>query len=104
MGSWVKSVTPRALRVSYRARASSVWKTRRAHGALGDQLAELRRGGFVVHRRARLLEEDLDVGVAGNAHRQPAEGALLDVLAHLQAELVDVEVERLVLVEDLDRT
>ena len=76
----------------------------RAHGALGDQLAELRGGGFVVHRRARLLEEDLDAGVAGEAHRQPAEGTLLDVLALLQPELVDVEVERLVLVEDLDGT
>src|SRR5712692_1924388 len=37
------------------------------HGALGDQFAELRRGGVVLHRRARLLEEDLDV-VTGHSH------------------------------------
>src|SRR5687767_4462653 len=73
-----------------------------AHRALGDQLAELRGGGFVVQRRARLLQEDLDVGVPGDAHRQPAEGALLDVVAFLQPELIDVEVEGLVLVEDHD--
>src|SRR6266705_4489698 len=36
------------------------------------------------------------------AHRQPAVGALLDVLALLQPELVDVEVKSLVLVEDHD--
>src|ERR1700681_2569223 len=60
-----------------------------AHGALGDQLAELRSGGFVLHRRTRRLQGDLDARVAGNTHRQPAVGTLLDVLAHLQPELVD---------------
>src|SRR5258705_779891 len=73
-----------------------------AHGAFGDQLAELRGGGLVVQRRAWLLQEDLDVRVAPGAHRQPAEGTLLDVLSDLQPELVDVEVKGLVLVEDHD--
>ena len=75
-----------------------------AHGALGDQLAELLGGRLVVERRAGLLEGDLASGFAGDAHGQPAVVALLEVLALLEAELVDVEVERLVLVEDLDRT
>jgi hypothetical protein len=74
-----------------------------AHGALCDQLPELRRGGLIVHGRAGLLEEDLDLRIAREAHRQPAEWSLLDVLALLQTELVDVEVQRFVLVEDLDR-
>ena len=41
--------------------------------------------------------------VAGDADGQPAVVALLDVVALLEPELVDVEVERLVLVEDVDR-
>src|SRR5581483_10369526 len=74
----------------------------RAHGALGDELPQLRGGRLVVKRRSWLLEEDLDL-VAREPHRQPAEGPLPDVLGLLEAELVHVEVERLVLVEDLDR-
>src|SRR6266849_2104842 len=70
-----------------------------AEGALGDQLADLRGGSVVLHRRARLLKEDLGA-VARHSHRQPAEGSLLDVPALLQPELLDVEVECLVLVED----
>src|SRR5438874_6683589 len=54
-----------------------------AQRALGDQLADLRSGGFVVYRRARLLERDLG-DVARDAHRQPAVGTLLDILALLQ--------------------
>src|SRR2546429_5135229 len=73
-----------------------------AHRALGDQLTQLRSGGVVVQRRAWLLEEDLGARVTGDAHSEPTEGALLDVLALLQPELVDVEVERRLLVEDLD--
>src|SRR5688500_14615580 len=73
------------------------------HRALGDQLADLRTGGLVVERRARLLEVDRDPGLAGDADRQPAVGALLEVVADLEPELVHVEVERLVLVEDVDR-
>src|SRR5438067_4282319 len=74
-----------------------------ADGALADQLPDLLAGGLVVGRRTRLLQVDLMRGVAGHAHRQPARGAGLDVAALLQAELVDVEVEGLVLVEDKDR-
>src|SRR6266849_751439 len=70
-----------------------------AQGALGDQLADLRRSSVVLHRRAWLLEKDLGA-VARHAHGQPSEGTLFDVPALLQPELVDVEVERLVLVED----
>src|SRR5438309_4246044 len=69
--------------------------------ALCDQLTELRSGGVVMHRRARLLEGDLG-DVTRDAHRQPAVGTLRDVLAFLQPELVDVEVKSLVLVEDHD--
>src|SRR5207248_6322195 len=39
-----------------------------ANGALGDQFAELRGGGFVVNRRAWLLQGDLD-GVAWDTNR-----------------------------------
>jgi len=74
-----------------------------AQRALRDQLAELLGGGFVVEGWARLLEIDLDVGLAGDAHGQPAVGALREVRADLESELVDVEVESLVLVEDIDR-
>src|SRR5439155_1103916 len=70
-----------------------------AQRALRDQLAELRSGGFVMHRRARLLQGDLG-GVARDAHRQPAGGTPLDVLALLPPELVVVEDKSLVLVDD----
>src|SRR5262249_8951816 len=46
---------------------------------------------------------DLGAVLARDADRQPAVRALLDVIALLEAELVDVEVERLVLVQDVDR-
>ena len=70
--------------------------------ALGDEVADLR-GGRVVHGgRAGPLEQDLAVGVAGDADGQPAHEAEVDVGADLEAELADVEVERLVLVEDED--
>src|SRR6202035_22052 len=49
-----------------------------AHGALGDQLAELCGGGFVLHRRARLLQGDVNASLAGDAHGQPAVGTLLE--------------------------
>src|SRR6185437_10142523 len=72
------------------------------HRALGDQLTHLRGGRLVVQRRPRLLERDLGRLGAREAHRQPPIVALADVVAHLQPELVDVEVERLLLVEDVD--
>jgi hypothetical protein len=56
-----------------------------------------------VGGRAGPLEEDLAVGVAGEADRQPAHEAHVDVGVDLEAELAHVEVERLVLVEDEDR-
>src|SRR5919108_236166 len=56
-----------------------------------------------MQRRARLLQRDLGAWLARNPDRQPAVVALADVVALLESELVDVEVERLVLVEDVDR-
>ena len=67
------------------------------------QLAHLL-GRRVVHgRRAGRLEQDLAVGIAGDADGQPAHEAQVDVGVDLEAELADVEVEGLVLVEDEDR-
>src|SRR5262245_32838770 len=67
--------------------------------ALGDQLPS-GLGGAVVHRRrAGLLEQDLAPGVAGDVDGQPAHEAEVLVGVDLEAELADVEVERLVLVE-----
>src|SRR2546423_903110 len=74
-----------------------------AHRTLGDQLAELGGGGVVVQWRTRLLQGNLGP-VAGDADRQPAVRALPDVLALLQPELVDIEVESLVLIEDKNRS
>ena len=48
-----------------------------AQRALGDQLAELLSGGFVVQGRARLLEVDLDIGLARDPNGQPAVGPCL---------------------------
>jgi len=79
-------------------------KTEPTQGALGDQLAELRGRRLVVQWRARLFEGDLGRLLAGDADRQPAVVTLSDVVAHLESELVDVEVERLLLVEDIDRS
>src|SRR5262245_40368236 len=68
--------------------------------ALGDQLPS-GLGGAVVHRRrAGLLEQDLAPGVAGDVDGQPAHEAEVLVGVDLEAELADVEVQRLVLVED----
>src|SRR5438876_6148923 len=50
-----------------------------AQRALRDQLAELRSGGFVMHRRARLREGDLG-DVARVDLRQAAVGSLLSVM------------------------
>src|SRR4029078_2091920 len=70
--------------------------------ALRDECPELLGRRVVMQRRAGLLEPDLDVGLAGDADREPAVIALREVRALLEAALVDVEVERLVLVEDAD--
>src|SRR6185369_12974446 len=75
-----------------------------AEGSLGDEVADPFSGRLVVERRARLLQRDLGRAVlSGDPDRQPAVLALADVVALLEPELVDVEVERLVLVEDPDR-
>src|SRR5205823_9933182 len=72
-------------------------------GAFGQQLADLRGGLLVECRRSRRLQEDLAVTVAWDTHRQPAHEAEVLVGVDLEAEVADVEFERLVLVEDIDR-
>src|SRR4029079_12118960 len=74
-----------------------------AHGTLGDELADALRRRFAVQRGTGLLEGDLRPALARDADRQPAVIALLDVGALFEPELVDGEVERLVLVEEVDR-
>src|SRR4029450_5893612 len=55
-----------------------------AQRSLGDELAELGRGGFVVERRARLFQRDLGALRARHADRQPAVITLADVIALLE--------------------
>src|SRR4029453_3423893 len=73
-----------------------------AGGPLGDELAHLRRGLLTHRRRPRLLQQDLPVGLPRQGDRQPPHGAELHVVGDLEAELADVEVERLVLVGHVD--
>src|SRR4051795_7269516 len=73
-----------------------------ADGALGEQVADLGRGLLAHRRRPGLLQQDAAVGVAGDVDGQPAHEAEVDVLPDLEPELADVEVQRLVLVEDVD--
>jgi len=70
--------------------------------ALGHQGAHLTGRGRVVGGRSGTLEEDL-LGIAGDPHGQPAHEAEIGVRCDLETEDADVEVERLVLVEDVDR-
>src|SRR5207302_8294716 len=70
--------------------------------ALGDELADLLRGRVVVCRRAGLHEHELDVRLIGEFDREPAHRAEVGVRGYDHAELADVEVERLVLVEYVD--
>src|SRR2546430_7708065 len=63
-----------------------------AQRALRDQLAELRSGGFVMHRRGPPPRGGLGGGARGG-HRQPAGGNLPDVLAPLPPQLVGGEVK-----------
>ena len=72
------------------------------HRALGQELADLFGGGVVVGGRPWLLEEDLAPRVARHVHRQPAHEAEVGVCVHLESELAYVEVERLVLIEDIN--
>jgi retinol dehydrogenase-14 len=69
---------------------------------LAEQFADLRRRLLAHRGRPRDLEEDAAGGVPGDVDGQPAHEAEVDVLADLHAELADVEVQRLVLVGDVD--
>jgi hypothetical protein len=72
------------------------------HRALGHQLPDLLRRRLVVCRRAGLLKQELVLGISGDVDGQPAHEAEVGVGVHLEAELADVEVERLVLIEDVN--
>ena len=70
------------------------------HRALGEQLADLRGGGIVHHRRTGPLEQDLAHRVAGDPHGEPPHEPEVLVGRDFEPEGVDVEVEGFVLVED----
>src|SRR6267143_2695148 len=73
---------------------------REAAAAFADRFADLG-GGLLVHAgRGRDLEQDVAAGITGYPNRQPAHEAEVHVGADLEAELADVEVEGLLLVED----
>ena len=72
---------------------------RRAHRPLGHQLSDLLGGRVVVRGRAGLLQQQLMVGLCREVDGQPTHEAEVGVGVQLEAELADVEVERLVLVE-----
>src|SRR5215208_1642523 len=72
---------------------------RRPQRALGDELADLLRRRLVVCGRPGLLEEQLLIGLPGEVHGEPAHEAEVGIGVHLEAELPNVEVERLVLIE-----
>src|SRR5207247_2924775 len=69
---------------------------------LPDGLAPRPRGLRAHRRRARDLEQDVVRRVARRANGEPAHHAEGHVGADLEAELADVEVESLLLVEDED--
>src|SRR5216684_2686088 len=71
-------------------------------GAFRHQLANLLGGLRIERRRAGFLEQDM-AGVAGHVHRQPAHEPKVLVSVDLKAGLTDIELERLVLVENVDR-
>src|SRR5205085_21818 len=58
---------------------------------------------LVVEWRPGLLQRDLRAWLARDADGQPTVLTLADVVALLEPKLVHVKVERLVLVEDVDR-
>src|SRR4051795_7910068 len=70
--------------------------------ALRDQLPHLR-GRLLAHgRRPGLLEQHSAFGLARQRDREPAHGTEVHVVGDLEAELADVELERLVLVGNVD--
>src|SRR5215472_16464955 len=72
----------------------------RAHHALGDQ-AEQGRGVLLTeHRRLGTSEQDVQVGLVLRADRETAEAVHGRVAAHLEAELLGVELLGAVLVLD----
>ena len=72
---------------------------RHAQCALRDELADLLGRRLVVRRRSGLLQQQLPVGLTREVDGQPAHEAEVGVGVHFEAELPDVELERLVLVE-----
>src|SRR5205823_3787268 len=74
-----------------------------ARGPLGQQFADLGRGFLVERRRSRGLQQNLAVAIARHADGQPAHETEVLVRIDLEAELADIEVERLVLVENVKR-
>src|SRR3989442_1824083 len=71
-------------------------------GTLRYQLAGPLRRTRVLGRRTRLLQQDL-AAVTWHVDRQPAHEAQVLVAVDLEAQLADIEVERLVLVENVNR-
>ncbi len=61
-----------------------------------------RGGGVVVGGRTRDHQDQLDVGLVGEVHRQETHHAQVGVGVDDHPELADVEVERLVLVENVN--
>ncbi len=101
-GSSVMS-TPRFLQRLVRSlRVVGREEQRAADRTFREQLAHLRGCGLVHRGRTGLLQQDLAARVAGYAHGEPAHETEVDVGAHLEAELVDVEVDSFILVEDVD--
>jgi hypothetical protein len=91
-----------APRLEFRDRLAAVIRLEDpgAHRALCDQCRELL-GGFLVHRRAGLAEDDREVRLTRRADGEPAVAARFVqgcVLAHFEPELLGVERLRLVLV------
>src|SRR5437870_4174657 len=68
-----------------------------------DQCGDRFRGLVVDHWRARLREDDLEVGLILRADRQPAKVVHRGVSAYLEAKLFRVELLGRVLIEDPDR-
>ena len=73
-----------------------------AGGSLGHELAYVRRRRVVVGGRPWDHQNELDVGLVGKVEGEKAHRAEVGVGVDDHPELAHVEVERLVLVEDVD--